>query len=162
MHGSGTRRLTCRRCFIYRKSAQWRRDGVSLIFVTGRSAVDIIMQDFDDPVRADRQFHDYHRQEEVRCHAAQGRTQRKEKRIGSGLCIRSLSVRWFYALGSGITKNPQAAVPIASEYVGETIFSDEGLNAPEVVALWVEVAADLDELTGAVVIRIGALDLYRA
>src|SRR5918993_57145 len=63
---------------------------------------------------------------------------------------------------SGVSEDPEAAVAVAAEDVGEAVFADERLNAPEVVAFGVEVAAHLDELTRRVVLRVGALDLDRA
>src|ERR671911_2098720 len=63
---------------------------------------------------------------------------------------------------SGVSEDPEAAVAVAAEDVGEAVFADERLDAPEVVAFGVEVAAHLDELTRRVVLRVGALDLNRA
>ncbi len=56
--------------------------------------------------------------------------------------------------------DPEAAIAVASEDVGLAV-ADLRLDAAEVVPLGVEVAADLDELTGARVVRVGTLDLDR-
>ena len=65
----------------------------------------------------------------------------------------------MYLLRSLPAENPQTAVAVAAENVRLSI-TDKGLDAPEIVAVGVEVAADLDEL--ALLASSFALDLERA
>src|SRR5918993_602117 len=65
-------------------------------------------------------------------------------------------------VSSGVSEDPEAAVAVAAEDVGEPVLADERLDPPEVIALGIEVTTHLDELTRGVVRRVGALDLNRA
>lgn len=47
--------------------------------------------------------------------------------------------------GSGISEDPESAVAVAAENVGESVFANERFDTPEVVSVGVEVAADIHE-----------------